>query len=83
MRMSRIRQRRLLLQQRRQASHNRQKAAAAVLGSLAVSVPQQSNAALNVLQDINNDFDYMIKEGNLKYIFIAIPNKFGINRKAI
>ena len=59
MRMSRIRQRRLLLQQRRQASHNRQKAAAAVLGSLAVSVPQQSNAALNVLQDINNDFDYM------------------------
>lgn len=31
----------------------------------------------------NNDFDYMIKEGNLKYIFIAIPNKFGINRKAI
>lgn len=31
----------------------------------------------------NNDFDYMIKEGNLKYIFIAVPNKFGINRKAI
>lgn len=59
MRMSRIRQRRLLLQQRRQYSHNRQKAAAAVLGSLAVSVPQQSNAALNVLQDINSDFDYM------------------------
>lgn len=59
MRMSRIRQRRLLLQQRRQDSHNRQKAAAAVLGSLVVSVPQQSNAALNVLQDINNDFDYM------------------------
>lgn len=30
----------------------------------------------------NNDFDYMIKEGNLKYILIAVPNKFGINRKA-
>ena len=59
MRMSRIRQRRLLLQKRRQDSHNRQKAAAAVLGSLTASVPQQSNAALNVLQDINNDFDYM------------------------
>lgn len=30
----------------------------------------------------NNDFDYMIKEGNLQDIHIVVPNKFGINRKA-
>ena len=59
MRMSRIRQRRLLLHQKRRQSRNRQKAAAAVLGSLTAAVPQNSSAALSVLQDINNDFDYV------------------------
>lgn len=59
MRMSRIRQRRLLLHRQRQKSHRRQRAAAAVLGSLATAVPQHSNAALSVLQDIQEDFDYM------------------------
>ena len=63
-RMSRVRQRRLLLHQKRQNSRNRKKAAAAVVGSLTAAVPQNSSAALNVLQDINNDFDYMMDNLN-------------------